>query len=92
MFLLVTVTLHPQLDVCILLMRDSSDEHTRARGRGDVRHEAEAWIHTQSTSFTHMGHVYESLLSCGVAFGLVVSLLLEKNNRGILSNAENEGF
>lgn len=49
------------------------------KGRGDVRHEAEAGVDTQSLSFTHIGGVYESFLSGGVVSGLVISLLLEKS-------------
>lgn len=58
--------------------------HVREK-QGDLRHEAEAGVDSQSLSFTHIGGVDDSFFSCGVVSGSVASLLLEKSNVRFIS-------
>lgn len=53
--------------------------------QGDLRHEAEAGVDSQSVSFTHTGGINESFLSCGVVSGLVIPLLLEEEKKRAMS-------
>lgn len=64
-----------------MLMTVNSDTELIFRRGGDVRHEAEARVDTQSFSFTNVGAADESLLTCGVVSGSVKALPLQKSDQ-----------